>query len=342
MPGTTLQFTVLIPTHKRPVELAAAIESALRQTVPPAEIVVVDDDPYGQEGFAVAERFRKAGKPVRGVLNEGLHGQSANTNVGLRACRTDWIKILHDDDLLLPECLERFTMAARLAPDALAIRCRCHDVAHGRRSRTFTRQPGVPLMLRLDPPETLVSMYLNDNGAGGVPTLLAVSRRVVDADISFEEHGGLWHMVDSYWAARIAARGPWVVINEGLAERYQGDTVSVTSQTSDAIFDAELPILRELIYSLMPADVRERVPAVSRMNAAYRVIRGFRGLSHRKFLYALPKLLGILDPRVCDIAFALRRRIDGERQAPEIAKWTVLEVPQSPTGLNDAQICDLA
>jgi hypothetical protein len=118
--------------------------------------------------------------------------------------------------------------------------------------------------------------------------------------------------------------------------------VSVTSQTSDAIFDAELPILRELIHSLMPADVRERVPAVSRMNAAYRVIRGFRGLSHRKFLYALPKLLGILDPRVWGIASALRRRIEGDRQAPEIAKWTVLEVPQAPACSSETRIGALA
>jgi len=324
MPTSAPRFTVLIPTFKRPVELAAAIESALRQTVPAAEIVVADDDPFGQEGFAVAERFRREGQPVRGVLNEGLHGQSANTNVGLRACQTNWIKLLHDDDLLLPECVERFTEAARLAPDALAIRCRSHEFCKGRRTRAFKRQPGVPLMLRLDPPETLKSMYLNDNGAGGVPTLLAVSKRVVDAGIRFEESGGIWHMVDSYWAARIAARGPWVVINEGLVERYQGETVSVTSQTTDALFDAELPILRELIHDLMPADIRTQVPPVGRMNAAYRVVRGLRGMSHRKLLYGMPKLLGMLDPRVWKIAVGLRRRIEGDRQVPEIAQWTEL------------------
>lgn len=324
MPGTTPQFTVLIPTYKRPVELTAAIESALAQSVPAAEIVVADDDPFGQEGFSVAERFRAEGRPVRGVLNEGLHGQSYNTNVGLRACRTNWIKLLHDDDLLLPECLERFTEAARLAPDALAIRCRTHEFTKGRRTRTFSRQPGVPRMIRIDPPDTLTSMYFNDNGAGGVPTLLAVSRRVVDAGIGFEEHRGLWHMVDSYWAARIAARGPWVIINEPLTERYQGDTESVTSQTTDAVFDAELPIIRELIYELMPADVRERVPAVPLMNAAYVAVRGLRGLSQRRLTYGVPKILRMLDPRVWKIASTLRRRIEGERQVPEIASWIKL------------------
>jgi len=324
MPATTPQFTVLIPTYKRPVELAAAIESALRQTEPAAEIVVVDDDPYGQEGYAVAEQFRSEGHPVRSLLNEGLHGQSSNTNLGLRACRTNWIKLLHDDDLLLPDCLERFTEAVTLAPDALAIRCRTHDFVKGRRTRTFTRQPTVPRMIRIDPPDTLMSMYLNDNGAGGVPTLLAVSRRVIDAGIHFEEHRGLWHMVDSYWAARIAARGPWVIINEALTERYQGDAESVTSQTTDSVFDAELPIIRELIYELMPADVRELVPPVARMNAAYSAVRGLRGLSRRKLRYGLPKVLSMLDPRVWMLANGLRRRIDGERQLPEIARWHTL------------------
>lgn len=324
MPGTTPQFSVLIPTYKRPMELSAAIESALRQTAPAVEIVVVDDDPYGQEGFAVAERFRSAGHPVRGMLNEGLHGQSSNTNLGLRSCRTSWIKLLHDDDLLLPECLERFSEAAQLAPDALAIRCRTHDFTKGRRTRTFVRQPGVPRMIRIDPPDALTSMYLNDNGAGGVPTLLAVSHRVVDAGITFEEHRGLWHMVDSYWAARIAARGPWVVINEALTERYQGDTESVTSQTSDAVFDAELPIIRELIYELMPAETREQIPPVARMNAAYSAVRGLRGLRQRKLRYGLPKVLRMLDPRVWSLASDLRRRIDGERQVPEIARWAAL------------------
>jgi glycosyltransferase involved in cell wall biosynthesis len=325
MPRSVPQFTVLIPTHKRPVELTAAIESALRQTMPPAEILVVDDDPYGQEGFAVAERFRAEGRPVRGILNEGLHGQSSNTNLGLRECRTNWIKLLHDDDLLLPECLERFSEAVSLAPDALAIRCRTHDFTKGRRTRTFTRRPGVPQMIRIAPPDTLVSMYLNDNGAGGVPTLLAVSQRVIDAGINFEEHRGLWHMVDTYWAARIAARGPWVIINEALTERYQGDTESVTSQTADTVFDAELPIIRELIYELMPADVRERVPPVARMNAAYSAVRGLRGLSRRKLRYGLPKVLGMIDPRVWKLASGLRRRIDGERQVPEVARWSPLD-----------------
>ncbi len=167
-------------------------------------------------------------------------------------------------------------------------------------------------------------MGLKDNGTDGVPKLLAVFRRVVDAGIGFNEHRALSQMVNSRGAARIAARGPCGLMTEALTERIQGDAQSVTTLRSSTVFDAALPIIRERIHELLPADYRARVPPVARMTAAYSAARGLRGLNCRQLCHGLPKVLRMLNPRVKTLTNGLGRRIDGERQVPEGAKWITL------------------
>src|SRR4029077_21051838 len=41
------------------------------------------------------------------VRNSGPHGQVGNTNNGLLHAKGSWIKILHDDDVRAPHCIER-------------------------------------------------------------------------------------------------------------------------------------------------------------------------------------------------------------------------------------------
>ena len=103
------KITVCIPTYRRPQLLAQALQSALEQTAPPEayDILVVDNDPA-----ANTETERMMGKMrdipnLRYVKNEQNVGGYGNWNRAFAMARTEWVCLLHDDDLLLPVCIER-------------------------------------------------------------------------------------------------------------------------------------------------------------------------------------------------------------------------------------------
>ncbi|HTS03109.1 MAG TPA: glycosyltransferase family A protein [Thermoanaerobaculia bacterium] len=94
-------FSVVIPVFNADRYLGEAIRSALVQTRPPLEILVVDDGST-DSSRAVAERF---GGVVR-VLSGPNAGPSAARNRGVREARGSWIAFLDGDDRWEPEYLE--------------------------------------------------------------------------------------------------------------------------------------------------------------------------------------------------------------------------------------------
>ena len=94
--------SVIIPAYNVGRIVGRAIESALAQTAPPLEIIVVDDGSSDDTG-AVAEQY---GAKVR-VLRQANAGPAAARNRGARAAAGDWLAFLDSDDAWLPTKLER-------------------------------------------------------------------------------------------------------------------------------------------------------------------------------------------------------------------------------------------
>jgi glycosyltransferase involved in cell wall biosynthesis len=94
-------LSVIIPAHNRERYLGEAIRSALEQTRPPEEIVVVDDG--STDGTAeVAQSF---GGSVR-YFKQKKEGVSSARNHGVRVSRGDVLAFLDSDDLWVPQKLE--------------------------------------------------------------------------------------------------------------------------------------------------------------------------------------------------------------------------------------------
>lgn len=91
-------ISVIIPTRNRGAFLQEAIGSVLAQTVPPREVIVVDDGSTG-------ETAAWSGDSRRGVrcLRQEAAGPAAARNLGLREATGDFIAFLDDDDLWPPE-----------------------------------------------------------------------------------------------------------------------------------------------------------------------------------------------------------------------------------------------
>jgi glycosyltransferase involved in cell wall biosynthesis len=97
--------SVIIPSHNRPALLQDALSSVLDQTLPPAEIIVVDD----ASSPPVSLPASRNGIPLKLLRHEQARGGAAAKNTGVQAARGELIAFLDDDDLWAPTYLEHAT-----------------------------------------------------------------------------------------------------------------------------------------------------------------------------------------------------------------------------------------
>jgi glycosyltransferase involved in cell wall biosynthesis len=105
-----LTISVVIPTYNRAREVGDAIDSALAQTRPALEIIVIDDGST-DETPAVLARY---GERIR-VVRQNNQGVAAARNAGIAVARGDLLAFLDSDDVWLPRKLE--LQAARIEAD---------------------------------------------------------------------------------------------------------------------------------------------------------------------------------------------------------------------------------
>ena len=103
-----MKISVVIPAYNGAATIANSIESILRQTRAPEEIIVSDDCSTDHTA-EVAARYAASVRYVRRPHNGGL---SANRNTGVRASQGDWLLFLDQDDVLLPHALESLSATA--------------------------------------------------------------------------------------------------------------------------------------------------------------------------------------------------------------------------------------
>ena len=95
--------SILIPAYNAQAWIADTIQSAIRQTWPNKEIIVVDDG--SKDGtLAVARQFEPAGVQVFSQKNQGA---AAARNKALSLARGEFIQWLDADDLLAPDKIAR-------------------------------------------------------------------------------------------------------------------------------------------------------------------------------------------------------------------------------------------
>jgi glucosyl-dolichyl phosphate glucuronosyltransferase len=108
----SLSVSVIIPTKDRPGDLEATIESLLRQTRPPDEIIVVDQ--------SAARSFTKPIPiPLRYIHDPKIGGLTEAKNAGMKASQGDIWVFLDDDVILEPRFLEE--LLAAYSPDVAGV-----------------------------------------------------------------------------------------------------------------------------------------------------------------------------------------------------------------------------
>ena len=93
--------TAIIPTYNRSTFLGEALASLLAQTLPPDEIVVVDDGSTDNTAEVVASISSQIV-----YIRQPNRGKSAALNLGLQLASNELIYIFDDDDIAAEDCIE--------------------------------------------------------------------------------------------------------------------------------------------------------------------------------------------------------------------------------------------
>jgi glycosyltransferase involved in cell wall biosynthesis len=110
--GPMPTFSVVIAAYNAAATIAEAVESALAQTLPPLEVIVVDDGSTDQTAAALQpyrERIRYLRQEHRGV--------GAALNAALKISRGEFLAVLGADDAYLPGRLEALAALSARRPD---------------------------------------------------------------------------------------------------------------------------------------------------------------------------------------------------------------------------------
>lgn len=103
-------FTIIVPTHDRPLLLRRALQSLIAQTFKDFTVIVVDDAasyiPPFDELAALQGRYVY-------VIRSGVSGPAESRNMGLALAKSKYLIFLDDDDSLEPGHLQALANAVR-------------------------------------------------------------------------------------------------------------------------------------------------------------------------------------------------------------------------------------
>ncbi|GHU06730.1 hypothetical protein FACS1894158_14070 [Betaproteobacteria bacterium] len=235
-PDAVPLVSIAIPAYN-PSYFEKALKSALSQTWKHTEIIVSDDCP--DDGIEkIVEKF-KSDSRIRYLRNPKARGRGGLDNFVhcFEISRGEFIKFLNDDDMLAPNCVERFLDCFRKYPDiTLAFSKRTlinkHDEVLPDRgdSGLLAREDRV-----FDGSALISDVILSEKGFIGEPTTVLFRKREVRSNqahwMAFAGHDQITVVADqAAWtsllsagnAAYVASPLSYFRIHAGQAQRTQG------------------------------------------------------------------------------------------------------------------------
>ncbi len=255
------RVSVIIPAYNVAGLLEETLQSVFAQTVPPFEVIVVND---GSPDTAALETMLAPYRDRLVYLVQKNQGPSAARNSGIAAARGDLISFLDGDDLWLPEYLATQIEYLRAHPEYDAVYCNAvffgASIYAGKEYMTVCPSSGEADAAALIARRCHVFTSVTGRAAA-LKTML------------FDET--LWSSEDFEYWLRLTAAGYRIGYHRHVLVRYRKRETSLSADTT-SMARANLKALEKAL-SLWPAEREESVllrEAIGRKTAELETLRG--------------------------------------------------------------------
>jgi glycosyltransferase involved in cell wall biosynthesis len=202
------KISVLIPVYNGARHLAECLDTVLAQDFHDLEILLSDDRSQ-DDSVAIIRDYAARDARIRWWENRQNRGLTGNTNECLRAARGEYLKFVHQDDLLLsPTAISRLAAALDANPGVSLAACRQHLTGAGTRPLMFSQQGGV-----FDGHRVIVASLEQNTNLIGQPTLTLFRRQ--QAGRGFDER--FTGFMDFEMWCHLLEQGDYAYVPEPLA-----------------------------------------------------------------------------------------------------------------------------
>ena len=291
-----MDLSIVIPLFNKRPYIERAVDSVLRQTMQPREIIVVDDGSTDNGVSRVDGRAHVIRQPNAGV--------SVARNNGIAACATQWVALLDADDEWKPEFLSKVSELVDRRPELVCI------------GTDFTDDYGEPMVGKIELRGDAIDDIFQQSLLRGFSVLssssVAVRRDALQAAGGFP--AGCVLMEDTDTWMRLAWTGSIGFIPHGLATYYRSVPGSASKLHRH---EPTLPIMVETYErwrqaGRIPAHLRDSSAKFARhwlfQFARHLIFRG-RGSEARATLQRFSEL--------CDGDPATTRRLVARSRVPQ-------------------------
>lgn len=122
--ATASSISVVVPTYHRPAPLSKLLDSILKQTRRPMEIIVVDDTPIPSIKLICEQYekdFQEIGVHLFYVKNPGERSISVARNLGARMAKGNIVQFVDSDVILTPSYLQEIQKTFEKHSEALGV-----------------------------------------------------------------------------------------------------------------------------------------------------------------------------------------------------------------------------
>lgn len=207
-PGDGPLVSVVVPSYDRPEFLRSAVESVLRQTYEPVEVIVVDDASAEPGTDALDGVSADSVRRLEVIRHDENRGGAAARNTGIDHSDGDLIAFLDDDDLFLGEKIRRQVAAIQSVEDERAVAYSGSYLL--KRDRVSVSHPPD------HQPDDLTKELLLNNVVGSFSNVL-VTRDAVEAVGPLDE--SFPSLQDTEWYVRLSRECRFCPVDEPLAVR---------------------------------------------------------------------------------------------------------------------------
>lgn len=221
--GNCPLVSVVIPAYNRAGSIRTSVDSVLRQTYRPIEVIVVDDG--STDG--TSETLRHYGDRIL-VVRKINGGPSAARNSGVAVAKGEIVAFLDSDDTWEPTKLERQVRLMVLGGQNIAC-CICNalNIVDGIPAQTSFEIAGIDCGLEegywLNPSELIATRFLLFN------QVVAIRKEAFIQVGGFKEEMRL--LEDHDLAFRLSLLGSWAFVRKPLVSKFDmADGIGVTAR----------------------------------------------------------------------------------------------------------------